>query len=207
MNQLASSSSSVELAHNLAVHFSKLAHEYSVDLPEYSTDKICRHCSSFLVPSLTSSVRLLRKKKGRDEIVSTCLKCAGITKRVPKPQMKKKTKKRKIEAVTTVHKDSVNKTSKSKSFSFLDKSKGSSSDTLGGLSGDFVPLSNSPAKQQQQQSVIREGVNLLEMERENKRRKKEERRKRANATQISTLSSLKSMFSSNISNNVLALKK
>merc|ERR1712146_822684 len=123
MNQMASSSSSIQLAHNLAMHFSNVAFEYSVDLPEFVSDKICRFCSSFLVPSLTSTIRLVKRKNGKDEILSTCLACNRVTKRVQKPHMKKKCRKRKADIVNN-GKDDVNNVKKNKSFSFLDKSSG-----------------------------------------------------------------------------------
>ena len=200
MNQMALSSSSIQLAHNLAMHFSNVVFEYSVDLPEFVSDKICRFCSSFLVPSLTSTIRLVKRKKGKDEILSTCLACNRVTKRVQKPHMKKKCSKRKADIVNN-GKDDVNNVKKNKSFSFLDKSSGGSGSNVGTLSGDFIALPYSSMQEQRQQSTSTVGCNLLEMEREKKRKKKDEKRKQrtqSGSSQVSSLKSLKDIFSGGI---------
>ena len=202
MNQMASSPSSIQIAHHMAAHFSKLAHEYSADLPKFVTDKICRYCSSFLVPSLSSIVRLVKRKKEKDEIVLTCLKCNRVTERTQKPRMRPRTRKRTVDTLAK-EKDSVNGVDNSKrikSFSFLEKSRGGSS-KAGSLSGDYIPLSHVQVRQQPQHTIAGDGMNLLEMERENKRRKKQEKRKQrahADTTQVSSLKSLKNIFNSGI---------
>ncbi len=197
MNQMASSPLSIQIAHNLAVHFSKLAHEYSADLPEFVNSRICRFCSSFLVPTLTSVVRLVKRKKKKDEIVSFCLRCNRVTERTQKHRMKSKVKKRKANALAK-QEDNLNivdNPKKIKSFSFLEKSREGSS-KLGSLSGDYIPLSHS-SERQQQRNDSGGGLNLLEMERGNKKRKKQEKKRRqtqVDTLQVSSLSSLKNIF-------------
>ena len=69
---------------NLATQYVKTARKIAmsarVRLPTEYRRQVCRHCKSFILPSINCRVRLQRKRE--PHIVITCLKCGGKT-RIP----------------------------------------------------------------------------------------------------------------------------
>jgi ribonuclease P protein subunit RPR2 len=68
----------------------KIAMSARVRLPTEYRRQVCRHCKSFILPSIHCRVRLQQKRE--PHLVITCLKCGGKT-RIPitKKQWKSRT--------------------------------------------------------------------------------------------------------------------
>ena len=213
---------SIGLSHSLCNQFSRLVHEYAVDLPHEMRQKICPKCSAFLHNPLSCSVklRLLKgNKKYKNEFVITCTQCKEISQKLKNPRIRKRRRKTRSKPDQLSTAVVENERKLSAGFSFLHNMVSPSStnsgrvvQSRGTLVGEFIPLSRtvSPAKKKINMNNDRahdcnitdvssaKTLNLLDLEREKKRKRKE--RKKAEATKATSTTSaslqmLKSVFS------------
>lgn len=190
---------SLPLSHNLSRNFINLVNTHSVALPQIISSHICSHCSVLLYPSQTSTVRLKKKhrhsrfnrkfrdgmdktidpstgnqkssKKSVKNILQVTCKLCEHTNSVP-AFYRTPTTKAVVDSLNLSHASSSTKSTTSsknkttKSFNFLDSINRRHSAPSRLMSMDCIPLSS------QTESSSKRTVNLLELERLNKKNKR-----------------------------------
>jgi len=134
------------LSQNLLMQLVRLASKSNVALPGHIKEQMCSVCSSLLLPSLTCRTRVCSKKRGllKNQVVVTCLRCNEIAARREGAPRKHAVAQLPAPAPASVQVQAAAPTKTSSSS----------------LGGDFVPL-----------VAGKKRVNLLELERENKKKK------------------------------------
>lgn len=205
--------SSSLLSHRLSVTFIDLCKSYGIILPLFIQSRFCDWCFALQLPSYTCSTKIKSRKKlnkiGNSRVVKDKLfknfiinKCTVCNKQARAIGACKKIAKVEAKVNPTIADD--NKL-KAKKFSFLDETNPKRLSAPSRLEGDFIPLGNcvnmhkTPTKDfkvsstlsqtSEKISVKRENsnVNLLELERSNKKARKQSV-KNCNNTSVAVVS-------------------